>query len=808
MDGDSCPACFLSLVIPAYNEADGIAAAVHEADAALAKLGHSYEIIVVDDGSRDRTSEQVAEAAATLPAVRLLRHATNQGYGAALRSGFTAARGERIAFTDADCQFDLADLANLLELAEQNPIAVGYRLDRQDSRLRKFYSRGYNWLARTLLGTRVRDIDCALKVFRKEALAQILPISRGFFVNTEMLTCARQRHLRVVETGVRHRPRVRGASKVSLRDIPRTLNALVPFWWSKVMFPRRQLGVATASGGKWPDLFVLLVMAAVLFCGRLGAPLLEPEEARYAEIPRQMLSEGRLLTPILHGETYYQKPPLLYWLVMTSYAIFGVHDWAARLAPCGAALGVILITYVWAARTAGRAAALASAAILCLSAKFVYQAGMLTFDSPLCFFVIASLACAWRALQNTTLQRGWWLLAAGACALGILTKGPVALALVVPPVLLWQWLEPGTARVTWRGWAAFFGTAAALAGPWFVVVAWQDPAALGDFFWLHNLVRYVAPLDHEEPLWFYLPGLLVGMLPWSLLLAPLAIALTKRSPSAARRRPAALGFFLLCCAWCVLFFSLSGCKRAGYILPAYPLLALALGTFVALGILPQARSACASRLNGAVISRRIHPAWLLLVHRATLATLGLGFAVSGAAALRGLWPWPAVVVADMLLLAAFLTLWRRGPSRGAWAALTCGGTVFVLLVIGVYEILPMYHGAFGLRRQVRRQFDLAQNPNLPVASYPKRWDSISFYLERNDVDVYTPSQRAEMIRALQNQGQTLLFVKQGEALQDLLSTLPGDLEFVPRGRPDGKVVAGLVQAPAAPRRKGSVLAEE
>src|SRR5690242_17676816 len=111
-------ACFLSLVIPAFNEEAGIAQAVGEADDALRRLGRSYEILVIDDGSRDATAETARAACADRPNVRLLRHDANRGYGAALRTGFTAARGERIAFTDADCQFYLDDLADLLPLTE------------------------------------------------------------------------------------------------------------------------------------------------------------------------------------------------------------------------------------------------------------------------------------------------------------------------------------------------------------------------------------------------------------------------------------------------------------------------------------------------------------------------------------------------------------------------------------------------------------------------------------------------------------------------------------------------------------------
>ena len=106
---------------------------------------------------------------------------------------------------------------------------------RQDSWLRKVYSRGYNLLVRTLLGTGVRDVDCALKVFRRDALAQLLPDSTGFFVNAEMLTRARQLQMGVAEIGVTHRPRRHGQSKVSVRDIPRTLAVLLPFWWAQVV---------------------------------------------------------------------------------------------------------------------------------------------------------------------------------------------------------------------------------------------------------------------------------------------------------------------------------------------------------------------------------------------------------------------------------------------------------------------------------------------------------------------------------------------------------------------------------------------
>lgn len=229
----------LSLVMPAYNEAAGIQAAVAEAHEAMVSLDYASEILVVDDGSTDRTAELVRELTALWPEVKLIRHERNRGYGAALRTGFEAARMPLLAFTDADCQFHLEDLERLVPLTQRYPIAVGFRLDRQDPWRRRFFSWGYNRLVRFFLGTRVRDCDCALKVFQREALPYLLPRTSGFFVNAEMLCRARRLGLAVAEAGVRHRPRRLGASKVTLGDIPRILAKLLPFWWSQVIWTRR-----------------------------------------------------------------------------------------------------------------------------------------------------------------------------------------------------------------------------------------------------------------------------------------------------------------------------------------------------------------------------------------------------------------------------------------------------------------------------------------------------------------------------------------------------------------------------------------
>src|SRR5207245_10200783 len=133
--------------------------------------------------------------------------------------------------------------------------------------------------------------------------------------------------------------------------------------------------------------------------------------------------------------------------------------------------------------------------------------------------------------------------------LGLLTKGPVALALVLVPAALFQLLDRRCSRAAVRAWAAYLAVALAVAGPWYVAMAARNPEAAADFFWLHHVQRYLEPLDHQEPPWFFLPGLLLGTLPWSLLLLPLGQWLLRRSRVAAARRPPALGFCRLAVVW-------------------------------------------------------------------------------------------------------------------------------------------------------------------------------------------------------------------------------------------------------------------
>jgi glycosyltransferase involved in cell wall biosynthesis len=217
----------LSLVLPAYNEEGNIERAVRAAAAAGARAG-SYEVVVVDDGSRDATGERLAALKAEMgPCLRVVRHDTNRGYGAALRDGFAAAEGDFVFYTDSDNQFDLSELEGILPLMGEWDAVLGYRIARQDARRRLMTSWVFNHLACVVFGLTVRDLNCSFKLFRRDVLRSLPLASDDFFIDTELVVRLHRGGWRYVERGVTHLPRTAGRSTVRLSDVPRTLAAIV-----------------------------------------------------------------------------------------------------------------------------------------------------------------------------------------------------------------------------------------------------------------------------------------------------------------------------------------------------------------------------------------------------------------------------------------------------------------------------------------------------------------------------------------------------------------------------------------------------
>lgn len=221
----------LSLFFPCHNEAENLEALVADALTALPALAMTYEVILVDDGSRDDTAA-VAERLVRQhgDTVRLVRHDVNRGYGGALRSGFGGARYGWIAFTDGDRQFRVADLAALISAVPNNEtVALGYRIKRADPALRKIYAAVYRVANLVWFGLSVRDVDCAMKLFPRTALDGVAVASSGAFFSAELLIKLRARGVKMVEVGVPHFPRVAGSASGAR---PSVVFAAVRDFWS------------------------------------------------------------------------------------------------------------------------------------------------------------------------------------------------------------------------------------------------------------------------------------------------------------------------------------------------------------------------------------------------------------------------------------------------------------------------------------------------------------------------------------------------------------------------------------------------
>lgn len=203
----------LSLVFPVFDEERTIGPVIESALATGQKLFEDFEVVVVDDGSQDGTGDIIDRFAERDTRVQVVRHPRNTGYGAALRSGLREATGELVFFSDADLQFDLDELESLLAHADEFDIVAGYRFPRRDPWPRRLIAGTWGLLVRLLFDLRVRDIDCAFKVFRRSILDAMPIQSIGAFVNTEILVRASALGASIRQVPVSHRRRLHGTPK-------------------------------------------------------------------------------------------------------------------------------------------------------------------------------------------------------------------------------------------------------------------------------------------------------------------------------------------------------------------------------------------------------------------------------------------------------------------------------------------------------------------------------------------------------------------------------------------------------------------
>lgn len=333
---------------------------------------------------------------------------------------------------------------------------------------------------------------------------------------------------------------------------------------------------------------LLLFLASLfLYFGGLGSyGLLEPDEGRYSEIPREMLESGDFITPRLNYVKYFEKPALHYWLTAASFAVFGENEFAGRFWPALLALGSVLATWILARRLYGASAAFFSSLILATSLLHFAIGRINIIDMPLSFFLTAAMVGLWFGIEGTREEeaakgRRYLLVFYAGMALAVLSKGLIGV--VLPGgILFWYLLLTRRWSLVRRvlfvpGILLFF----ALTVPWFFEVCRRN----GDFFYFffiqEHFLRYATTMHGRyEPMWFFIPIMIVGFFPWAGLLPGAirsAIPLPLRMVGREKRDEL---FLILWFGVVFVFFSMSSSKLIPYIVPAAPPLAILMGRYL------------------------------------------------------------------------------------------------------------------------------------------------------------------------------------------------------------------------------------
>jgi 4-amino-4-deoxy-L-arabinose transferase-like glycosyltransferase len=463
-------------------------------------------------------------------------------------------------------------------------------------------------------------------------------------------------------------------------------------------------------------LFCLIAFGVIWFWGIGHRPLFNTDEGRYAEIPREMLVSGNWVTPRLDGLRYFEKPPLQYWMTAAAYAIFGVHDWAARLATTLASFFTVLFAGLAAARLYGREAGWYAAVALAGSFYFGFLGHFNTLDAVLALAMSVNLfgfLLAQRAPPGSRAELAWMLVSWAGAALAVLTKGLIGIilpgaVLVVYLLLRRDWGLIRRLRLP-AGIVLFF----AMTLPWFIAVSLANHGFLWQFFMVQQFLRFLTPAQHRPgPWWYFIPLLVLAVLPWLI-----AAARALVHPTAKLLARGRFNYTVLLWVWIVLifvFFSASHSKLPSYILPIIPALALLIGRELA--------RAPALPWAGAIISILVGAAVIALAFFAP----GAGFAKDAdPAMLHAFLPWimAAGVVIAVATAIALLSRRRSFPAivliGAAWLVATR------LVMLGGAAFGPEY-STRGLAAAVARY----NRPHIPIYSVDGYQQTLPFYLRR------------------------------------------------------------------------------
>lgn len=419
----------LSVFFPFINEEGNVEATTAKAIEVLKRLKIEYEIILVNDGSTDKTAEVIERLAKENSRIKAIHHPKNLGYGEALKSGFYNAKYDTIVYTDGDGQFDFAEVTKFIEEIEKHDLLIGYRIKRQDPLFRILFKKGWSLSLFTMFGLTLKDVDCGFKMIKRSVLEKIphLESQRGAMINAELAIKAKKYGFKVGQVGVNHYPRLSGKpTGASLNVIIRSYLDLMRLWWK--LKDQKFFFILLIS---------ILALAAFLRFYKIDQYMLFlGDEGRDALIVREMV-EGRhfplIGPPTSVGNIYLG--PLYYYMMMVPMFLFYLSPVAASA--MNALIGVltVLLVYYLAKEWFGRGAALISSFLYAISPITINYSKFSWNPNPAPFFSLLLILSLYRAYK---LKNYYWYLLSGFALAAAIQMHYLCLILVPIVLIIWR----------------------------------------------------------------------------------------------------------------------------------------------------------------------------------------------------------------------------------------------------------------------------------------------------------------------------------------------------------------------------------
>lgn len=694
-----------------------------------------------------------------------------------LNEALAAAEHSTLAIVDGDFQVTPSIWQSAVDQIESNPVQTIFTAPVTNRTYKRVMIWIYSLVARILFRTRRNELQSGLTVIDRTRIASELPdppVGRptGGSEVTRLLAYLKLQNIAFLETEINNP--ASSSKPLNTRKIHRASSWALRCWWNEIMFPRNEnqlqhKGIKPIE--KVGMTLLLLVIAIGVLFGSLSYPLIEPDEARNAQIALNLVNSGQWMSQTLANENYWDKPPLQIWAIAASYKLMGISPFATRFPVALAALATIMATLLVGKRLVGFRAAWMGAVLLLLSSGFVFCGRFVTLDASLTamtslFLMLGFIAVRDRFSKRTAIYAGI------ACGIGFLVKGPIILVLCGPPMLVYTWLSKKRIGLRWL-WAAI--PAVLIASPWFIATGIIHPDFLTYFFWKHHILRFSEAFNHREPFYFYLIGIFIFMFPASYLLPSAIKFMTSRRPENRLWRTREQGFLLLTALWVIGFFSISESKLPTYILPSFPPICLLMGVLVERKIMSRRREPDGKTVTTPTAPVKKTKRTFLegLVRRAPFELAGYLTLIAIAAYVIDPTRFAALIAiaVPVVVLAALALMALRVPSlqRAAWASF--GALGLLVITTAAHQLVPAISETRSVHLAASKLSESPEFADAPVVYFGRESYGAGLVMDESKVNFFEHEQIHVLINFLQ-ENPTSIIVSNEKPMEYLRADLP------------------------------------